>query len=135
VNENIANLLLTAKFGVPICLHADGVGLCAIVHHLSMSDYVALSGGARRQLKWIYHLHEWHPGRLGVTARPTVGEPGAPNTRRLRPVRRPLAATALQFTVCHPAVTAAVVGVRTPAKITADTTYLSVPIPTRCGSS
>ena len=44
VNENIANLLLAAKFGVPVCPHAGGVGLCEIVQHLSMFDYVALSG-------------------------------------------------------------------------------------------
>ena len=44
VNENIANLLLAAKFGVPVCPHAGGVGLCELVQHLSMFDYVALSG-------------------------------------------------------------------------------------------
>ena len=44
VNENLANLLLAAKFGVPVCPHAGGVGLCEIVQHLSMFDYVALSG-------------------------------------------------------------------------------------------
>jgi L-fuconate dehydratase len=59
VNENIANLLLAAKFGVPVCPHAGGVGLCEIVQHLSMFDYVALSGTTEgRQLEWIDHLHE-----------------------------------------------------------------------------
>ena len=57
VNENIANLLLAAKFGVPVCPHAGGVGLCEIVQHLSMFDYVAVSGGPR-MLEWIDHLHE-----------------------------------------------------------------------------
>ena len=57
VNENIANLLLAAKFGVPVCPHAGGVGLCEIVQHLSMFDYVALSG-APRMIEWIDHLHE-----------------------------------------------------------------------------
>ena len=59
VNENIANLLLAAKFGVPVCPHAGGVGLCEIVQHLSMFDYVALSGSTQgRWIEWIDHLHE-----------------------------------------------------------------------------
>jgi L-fuconate dehydratase len=59
VNENLANLLLAAKFGVPVCPHAGGVGLCEIVQHLSMFDYVALSGTTRgRMIEWIDHLHE-----------------------------------------------------------------------------
>lgn len=59
VNENIANLLLAAKFGVPVCPHAGGVGLCEIVQHLSMFDYVALSGTTEgRRIEWIDHLHE-----------------------------------------------------------------------------
>jgi L-fuconate dehydratase len=59
VNENIANLLLAAKFGVPVCPHAGGVGLCEIVQHLSMFDYVALSGTTDgRVIEWIDHLHE-----------------------------------------------------------------------------
>ena len=44
VNENIAILLLAAKFGVPVCPHAGGVGLCEAVQHLSMFDFVAVSG-------------------------------------------------------------------------------------------
>jgi L-fuconate dehydratase len=59
VNENIANLLLAAKFGVPVCPHAGGVGLCELVQHLSMFDYVALSGTTQgRMIEWIDHLHE-----------------------------------------------------------------------------
>jgi L-fuconate dehydratase len=59
VNENIANLLLAAKFGIPVCPHAGGVGLCEIVQHLSMFDYVALSGTTQgRVIEWIDHLHE-----------------------------------------------------------------------------
>ena len=69
VNENIANLLLAAKFGVPVCPHAGGVGLCEFVQHLAMFDYVALSGTMYgRVIEWIDHLHEhfvtprWWPG-------------------------------------------------------------------------
>ena len=59
VNENIANLLLAAKFGVPVCPHAGGVGLCEIVQHLSMFDYAAVSGSMQgRRIEWVDHLHE-----------------------------------------------------------------------------
>ncbi len=44
VNENLAILLLASKFGVPVCPHAGGVGLCELVQHLAMFDYVAVSG-------------------------------------------------------------------------------------------
>jgi L-fuconate dehydratase len=59
VNENIANLLLAAKFGVPVCPHAGGVGLCEAVQHLSMFDYVAVSGTMEgRMIEFVDHLHE-----------------------------------------------------------------------------
>ena len=59
VNENLANLLRAAKFGVPVCPHAGGVGLCEIVQHLSFFDYAAVSGTMdRRSIEWIDHLHE-----------------------------------------------------------------------------
>ncbi|MER7837743.1 L-fuconate dehydratase [Streptomyces sp. NPDC096040] len=59
VNENIAILLLAAKFGVPVCPHAGGVGLCEMVQHLSMFDYVAVSGTTDdRVIEYVDHLHE-----------------------------------------------------------------------------
>lgn len=59
VNENIANLLLAAKFGVPVCPHAGGVGLCETVQHLSMFDFVAVSGSMEnRMIEYVDHLHE-----------------------------------------------------------------------------
>jgi len=59
VNENIAILLLAAKFGLPVCPHAGGVGLCELVQHLSMFDYVAVSGSAEgRVIEYVDHLHE-----------------------------------------------------------------------------
>jgi len=59
VNENIAILLLAAKFGVPVCPHAGGVGLCELVQHLSMFDYVAVSGSMEnRIIEYVDHLHE-----------------------------------------------------------------------------
>ncbi|WP_055585938.1 L-fuconate dehydratase [Peterkaempfera griseoplana] len=59
VNENLAILLLAAKFGVPVCPHAGGVGLCELVQHLSMFDYAALSGTTDdRVIEFVDHLHE-----------------------------------------------------------------------------
>ncbi len=59
INENIAILLLAAKFGVPVCPHAGGVGLCEMVQHLAMFDFVAVSGTTKgRVLEYVDHLHE-----------------------------------------------------------------------------
>ncbi len=59
VNENVAILLLAAKFGVPVCPHAGGVGLCELVRHLAMADFVAVSGTTDgRVIEWVDHLHE-----------------------------------------------------------------------------
>ena len=59
VNENIAILLLAAKFGRPVCPHAGGVGLCELVQHLSMFDFVAVSGEiGDRVIEYVDHLHE-----------------------------------------------------------------------------
>jgi len=59
VNENLAILLLAAKFGVPVCPHAGGVGLCELVQHLSMFDFVALSGTTEdRVIEYVDHLHD-----------------------------------------------------------------------------
>jgi L-fuconate dehydratase len=70
VNENLAILLLAAKYGVPVCPHAGGVGLCELVQHLSMFDYVAVSGSwDNRVIEYVDHLHEHF-------ADPTVIEAG-----------------------------------------------------------
>jgi L-fuconate dehydratase len=59
VNENIAILLLAAKFGVPVCPHAGGVGLCELVQHLAMFDFVAVSCSLHnRVVEYVDHLHE-----------------------------------------------------------------------------
>jgi L-fuconate dehydratase len=59
VNENIAILLLAAKFGKPVCPHAGGVGLCELVQHLAMFDYIAVSGSLDdRVIEYVDHLHE-----------------------------------------------------------------------------
>lgn len=59
VNENLAIILMAAKFGVPVCPHAGGVGLCEYVQHLSMFDFIAVSGTAEgRVTEYVDHLHE-----------------------------------------------------------------------------
>jgi L-fuconate dehydratase len=59
VNENLAILLLAARFGVPVCPHAGGVGLCEMVQHLAMFDFVAMSGTSEgRWIEYVDHLHE-----------------------------------------------------------------------------
>ena len=59
LNEVLAVLLMAAKFGVPVCPHAGGVGLCEYVQHVSMFDYIAVSGSLdNRVLEYVEHLHE-----------------------------------------------------------------------------
>ena len=59
VNENLAILLLAAKFGVRVFPHAGGVGLCELVQHLAMADFVAISGSKEdRAIEFVDHLHE-----------------------------------------------------------------------------
>ena len=59
VNEVIAVLLLAAKFGVPVCPHAGGVGLCEYVQHLAIFDYIAVGGSLdNRTCEYVDHLHE-----------------------------------------------------------------------------
>ena len=59
INENLANILMAAKFGVPVCPHAGGVGLCEMVQHLAMWDAVAVSGHHdSRVVEFVDHLHQ-----------------------------------------------------------------------------
>jgi L-fuconate dehydratase len=59
VNENLAVLLMAAKFGVPVCPHAGGVGLCEYVQHLSAFDYIAVSASLENRVtEYVDHLHE-----------------------------------------------------------------------------
>jgi L-fuconate dehydratase len=68
VNENLAILLLAAKFGVPVCPHAGGVGLCEMVQHLAMFDYAAVSASTQdRVLEYVDHLHEHFTDPVRVT--------------------------------------------------------------------
>ncbi|MGJ8738485.1 L-fuconate dehydratase [Zobellia laminariae] len=59
VNEILAILFMAAKFNIPVCPHAGGVGLCEYVQHLSMIDYIAISGSLEnRIIEYVDHLHE-----------------------------------------------------------------------------
>ncbi|KQT11470.1 L-fuconate dehydratase [Ramlibacter sp. Leaf400] len=59
LNEVLLVVLLAAKFGVPVCPHAGGVGLCEYVQHVSLFDYIAVSGSLDgRVLEYVDHLHE-----------------------------------------------------------------------------
>jgi L-fuconate dehydratase len=59
VNEVLAVLLMAAKYGLPVCPHAGGVGLCEYVQHLAMIDYLAFAGTMEgRVIEYVDHLHE-----------------------------------------------------------------------------
>ena len=59
VNEILSVYLMAKKFGVPVCPHAGGVGLCELVQHLSIFDYVAVSGSLENRVtEYVDHLHE-----------------------------------------------------------------------------
>ena len=78
VNENLAILLLAAKFGVPVCPHAGGVGLCEMVQHLAMFDYVAVSGRSTAgSIEYVDHLHEHFVDPVVDRARPVLAPDGA----------------------------------------------------------
>jgi L-fuconate dehydratase len=67
LNEVLAVLLLAARFGVPVCPHAGGLGLCEYVQHISILDYIAVSGSLEgRMVEFADHCHEYfvHPARV-----------------------------------------------------------------------
>jgi L-fuconate dehydratase len=79
VNENLAIMLMAAKFGIPVCPHAGGVGLCEHVQHLSMFDYIGISGTMEgRVIEYVDHLHEHFvdPVRIREGRYRAPGRPG-----------------------------------------------------------
>jgi L-fuconate dehydratase len=59
VNEALAVMMMAARFGVAVCPHAGGVGLCEYVQHLALFDYVAISASLEdRVCEYVDHLHE-----------------------------------------------------------------------------
>ena len=80
VNENIAILLLVAKFDVPVCPHAGGVGRCELAQHLSMFDHLAVSATKQdRVIEFVDHLHE-HFADPAVVERGHFRTPRRPGT-------------------------------------------------------
>ncbi|KAH9971337.1 enolase C-terminal domain-like protein [Lactifluus volemus] len=81
VSEVLSVLFMATKFGVPVCPHAGGVGLCEYVIHLSLIDYIAVSGTMERNvLEYTDHLHEHflypcsiNKGRYNVPSNPAEG--------------------------------------------------------------
>jgi L-fuconate dehydratase len=59
LSEALAVLLMAAKFGVPVCPHAGGIGLCEYAQHVSLIDYICISGSTEnRAIEFADHLHE-----------------------------------------------------------------------------
>jgi L-fuconate dehydratase len=90
VNENLAIVLLAARFGVPICPHAGGVGLCELVQHFSLFDYAAVAGSQDgRFIEYVDHLHEHFVepvsivgGRYQAPRQPGIGAEMLQDSRR-----------------------------------------------------
>jgi L-fuconate dehydratase len=94
VNENLAILLLAAKYGIPVCPHAGGVGLCELVQHLAMFDFVAVSGTTDdRAIEYVDHLHEHFVDPVRVTH----GRYQAPTAPGMSGQLRPDSVTAYRF--------------------------------------
>jgi L-fuconate dehydratase len=89
VNENLAVILMAAKFGVPVCPHAGGVGLCELVQHLSMFDFISVSARMDdRVTEFVDHLHE-HFVNPTVIRRARYVAPTAPGySSEIRPESR-----------------------------------------------
>jgi L-fuconate dehydratase len=86
VNENLAILLLAAKFGVAICPHAGGVGLCEMVQHLAMYDFVGVAATAEdRVLEYVDHLHEHFTDPVRVVGGRYLAPSAAGFSTTLRP--------------------------------------------------
>lgn len=92
VNEVLAVLLLAGRFGVPVCPHAGGVGLCELVPHLAALDFVRVSGVLEgRTIEWVDHLHEHFVepavvvgGRYRLPERPGYAEMRPESVARFR---------------------------------------------------
>ena len=92
VNENLAVILMAAKFGVPVCPHAGGVGLCEYVQHLSMFDYIAVTGTMEgRVIEYVDHLHEHFEDPVRHSRRALHGADEARATASRFATRRALA--------------------------------------------
>ena len=86
VNENLAILLMAAKFKVPVFPHAGGVGLCELVQHLAMADFVAISGSMEdRAIEFADHLHEHFVDPVRIRGGRYLAPAGAGFSAQMRP--------------------------------------------------
>jgi L-fuconate dehydratase len=86
VNENLAILLMAAKFRVPVFPHAGGVGLCELVQHLAMADFVAISGSMEdRAIEFADHLHEHFVDPVRIRGGRYTAPAGAGFSAQIRP--------------------------------------------------
>uniref|UniRef100_A0A8C5Q4W5 Mitochondrial enolase superfamily member 1 n=1 Tax=Leptobrachium leishanense TaxID=445787 RepID=A0A8C5Q4W5_9ANUR len=79
VNENLSVLLMAKKFNIPVCPHAGGVGLCELVQHLIIFDFISVSGSLEnRMCEYVDHLHEhfMHPVSIQHAAYMPPKDPG-----------------------------------------------------------
>lgn len=79
VNEVLAVMLMAAKYDLPVCPHAGGVGLCEYVQHLAMIDYLCIAGTDKgRVIEYVDHLHEHfvHPCVIKNAAYMPPEQPG-----------------------------------------------------------
>ncbi|KAH8926112.1 mandelate racemase/muconate lactonizing enzyme [Atractiella rhizophila] len=80
VNEILAILLMAAKFGKIVNPHAGGVGLCEYVIHLSLIDYICVSGSMTRNvLEYVDHLHEHFPNKCTINPQGRYNVPQNPD--------------------------------------------------------
>ncbi|KAG2008656.1 mandelate racemase/muconate lactonizing enzyme, variant 2 [Coprinopsis cinerea AmutBmut pab1-1] len=80
VTEVLSVLLMAAKFGVLVCPHAGGVGLCEYVIHLSLIDYICISGSMERNvLEYVDHLHEHFVNPCSINAQGRYNVPVNPD--------------------------------------------------------
>jgi len=86
VNENLAILLMAAKFKVPVFPHAGGVGLCELVQHLAMADFIAISGSMEdRAIEFVDHLHEHFTDPVRIRGGRYAAPAGAGFSAQMRP--------------------------------------------------
>jgi L-fuconate dehydratase len=86
VNENLAILLLAEKFGVRVFPHAGGVGLCELVQHLAMADFVAITGKMEdRAIEFVDHLHEHFVAPVRIQGGRYVAPVGAGFSAEMHP--------------------------------------------------
>lgn len=79
VNEVLAVMLMAAKYNLPVCPHAGGVGLCEYVQHLSMIDFLCIAATHKdRVIEYVDHLHEhfMHPCEIKNAAYLPPSAPG-----------------------------------------------------------